>query len=469
MDKFYRQTNWSGGISDSDVVGVKGSLADAVGVDVRTEPGILKVAQALEKKSSGTVTDFCKYALLCSTGSAYFFGDTGIIYERKTSGGYGTVHIDSKGTIKGCGEYDGYIYWATDDSLRRIATGSSWASGVVAWGSLTASDTHQMTANGLFLYILNSTKIASVDETGTLTLGGTVDVTLGELADAYRYSCITNFGLDVLMGTKSVSGAEESYICRWDTVSPSWTSLDLIPEKSINAFITVDNYVLAQAGNAGNLYLFTGEELEKFRRIKGDYDNKSMTMYPGSVCQFRGFGMFGVSNLYGNPLNQGVYTLGQYSKDFPMSLVLEYPTSTGSLYTTEIGGLLSSGTWLAVPWKYNSTYGIDEISWAKKYTTAYVKTLAIGGSRHDQKEFKNYVVSYKEHPSGTDITLNYYKNYSSSLGTITLYEQTGYNKWVADESVEAGVMQFKIAFSSSSNDAPEIEDLYATWNERDVL
>jgi hypothetical protein len=323
----------------------------------------------------------------------------------------------------------------------------------------------------LYAFILNDRDIASIDDTmsgGTLTQNGTSDVTLGSLPSNLQYTTLSSFGIDLIAGTRERSGIETCKLFRWDTASPAWNSADDIPESIINNFITIDNYVLAQGGNIGRLYYYNGNTLEPFKKIKGDYSNKTMNCYPDSTCQFRGLGLFGVSNLSGNPCNQGVYSVGQYDRNYPMALNLEYAISTGSITNIEIGTLCSAGTLLMVAWKAGTNYGIDEIDWANKYTGAYLKTIAVGGNRFNQKEFKNFNVDYKSKPAGTDITLSYDKNYGSSVGTITLDDQSAYNKMSVDSSLEAGVAQFRIGLTTTGNSSPEVEDFYCQFNERDL-
>jgi len=472
MEKVFTQNDWSGGLADTDSYGGEGTYAEAVGIDIHSEPRLFRASQALKKASGTLVTDFPLYSLHCSTGTTYFFGSSGTVYSRDATGSYGTVYQTSGGTICGCGEQNGYIYWASSGTLLRISTGSSWATDVNAnFGTLSSSPYHQMVKNGLYLFIINDELVASVDDSaGTLTVAGKPDVTLQSLPDDFRYTAISNFGNDLILGTKNISGTEECRIARWDTVSTNFNSTDEIPESSINTFLTIDNYTLAQAGGMGRLYYYNGDTLEPFRKIKGDYDNKSMICHPDSKCQFRGLGMLGISNLYGNPLNEGVYSIGQYDKNYPMAINLDYVISHGSVKNIEIGTMCSAGTLLMVAWKAGTTYGIDEIDWTNKYASAYVKTIAVSGSRYKQKQFGEYNISYKTKPSGTDIGLEYDINYGSSEGTITLdNNQTGYYKMSGDASLEAGVAQFKIKLTTSGNSSPEVEELYTSFNERDVV
>ena len=63
-----RQNNFQGGLADSPVLGVRGSFDDAVGCDIHSTPGVLKVNQKLTKESGTTVTDFIKCKLQGTDG-----------------------------------------------------------------------------------------------------------------------------------------------------------------------------------------------------------------------------------------------------------------------------------------------------------------------------------------------------------------------------------------------------------------
>jgi len=471
MEKYYQQTDWSGGQSDSESFGGKGTYAEAVGIDIHSDPRYFSASQALSKSSGTLVNGLPTYSVKCSTGTTFFFCNDGVIMKRTPTGSYGTFYVDSYGTIYGSGEHNGYVYWATDTHLSQLDILGSVGSIVHDWGTLSSSPYHQMVKNGIYLFILNDDDIASLDDTtggGTLTTNGTSDVSLGSLPSNLQYTTLSNFGIDLIAGTKDRSGIEQCKLFRWDTASPAWNSADDIPESIINGFITIDNYVLAQGGKGGRLYYYNGSTLEPFKKIKGDYSNKSMKMNPDSTCQFGGLGLLGISNLSGNPCNQGIYSVGQYDRNYPMALNLEYVISHGSIQDIEIGTLCSSGTLLMVGWKAGTTYGIDEIDWGTKYASAYVKTIAIGGNRFNQKEFKNFNIDYKSKPSGTDITLNAYKNYGSVAETITLDDQSDYNKMSTDHSIEGGVAQFKIGLTTTGNSSPKVEDFYCQFNERDL-
>ena len=480
MEQFFKQNNFSGGLADSQLFGIKGSFAEMVGVDIHSTPGVLKVSQALTKESvvTGTeiVTDFCKFAIDASDGNSYWFGDTGNIYKRTSTGVWSKVKAaDADGAILGAKEFNGYFYWANATKLHEMIITGNWTTdidSVATWPKTLISATyHPMIVQGLYMFIGNNRNIASVDDAGTFTATGTPSITFDTLPPSYTIINMIPFGTDFIMGTRVNSTYESARVFRQDFTLVSPLTDDDIPETGVNCFIRTDNYIFIQAGSQGTFYYYDGKTIEKVKKIPGDYVNKTMIVHPGSTCVFQGRAMIGVSNLSGNPCLEGIYSLGQYDRNYPLALVLEYVISPNKLTSIEIGAMLAIGTKLVVAWKNgSSTYGVDVINYSAKYSGAYVKTLAITGEREGSKTFEEYVIGYKQKPAGTDIALSYDKNYAGTFAdTISLRDEVNYNKLFGDVSFDAGVVQFKIAFTVSGNDSPSIDLFYTKWNSREVL
>lgn len=463
--------NWSGGISDSDIVGVKGSFAEGVGLDIHSKPNLLTVNQALAKNSGTTVTDFCKFAIYGSDGSSYWFGGTGKIYKRTSAGVWSNVYTDgSNRAILGALEYDGYIYWATATNLHRkpLPGNSDWSDAVANWQTLDSATYHQMTQQGLYLIICNARKVATVSDTGTFTADGTPDVTLSELPHNYELTTAINYGIDVLFGSKATDSYTKARLFRWDVASPSFISDDEVPEQGINCFIPADNYMFVQAGSEGRVYYYDGTQLTLRKRIKGDYSNKTMTIHPSSYTNFRGLSMFGVSNLSSNPCLEGVWSLGRYDNNYPLALNMEYVISQNKTSSIEIGAILTIGTNIFVAWKDSTTYGVDKIDWDNKYTGAYIKTLIIQGDRYANKDFTRHLISYNDLPTSTAITAQQSLN-GATLTSLTLQENTTDDKYLSDERLNGSTIQYKVSFTTNSNDAPIIDGMHFRWDEKEKL
>ena len=461
------------GLSDSKWSGIAGSVSACVGLDLHSTPGLVKVHQKLTKNSGSTVTAFCRVAVNTSVGTTFWFSYTdGKIWSRTSAGVWTLVYTTSAGAgtsyCLGAMEYNGYLYFATQSRLHRIAIGASmdtaayWTSNIALnWATFAVTDAefHPMAIQDLTLFIGDGNKVTSVDSNGTF------DNNALDIKTPYRIKAMTNYELDLLIGTIVATTVNKTEVLRWDTVSPSWNTSDPIEEVGINAFIRDDNYVYVQAGRAGNMYFYNGEQLEPYKRIPGDYSNvKYGEVYPGSVSNFRGIPIFGFSNSpeagnsTGNPANQGVYSFGSYSRDYPKVLDLSFVISEAVLASIEIGAIIVSDYDVFVAWKNGSSYGVDKIDYTAKYASAYFETMMLFQDKRDLIKTLGRVSSlYETLPSGTSITFSYKINHGSYVA-MTSVTDSDLKEVYAELSVpDIGALQIKVALGVSSNDAPTLE------------
>ena len=498
MERFFRQSEFDGGMADSDLIGQKNSFSDGVGVDIFSEPGVVKCSQKMNTESGDVVTDLCYFSINASDGNSYWFGDTGHVYKR-TSGGVWSLVYEDSAAILGAAEFNDYIYWATSLALHRIttalaATETPWTTidvGGVFPATLTAATWHPMVVQGLFLFIGNNTTIASVDDTGLLfTAGGTPDVTFSALPPEYTVIDLVRYDVDILIGASGLSAAGtenkeivSARVFRWDTVSPTYISDDEIPENGFNCFIPGDNVMFAQIGLQGNIYQYDGSLWAKIRRIKGtnfSENNYRMIVYPGSKTSLKGICYFGVSNYANNAVFQGVYGLGRFDNSYLLGLVLQYPLNYGTvIWATglKVGAVQSIGDKLLTAYKSTGSgagYGVQITSTTEKFG-AWLTTINISGDEAKSKTFNEYAIHYTSLPTGTDFGLYYYKNYSYDFFTlgsgtaVTLKDKTDYYKKWGNDSFEAIASHFQIQFTPNGNNTPKLKSFYVKWNEQGTI
>ncbi len=80
------------GLSDTLFSGVAGSVYRTVGIDSRSEPGVLKAHQKLTKHSGSTIDELCKVALSLSDGSKLWFSSISGKIWREVAGAYTLIH-----------------------------------------------------------------------------------------------------------------------------------------------------------------------------------------------------------------------------------------------------------------------------------------------------------------------------------------------------------------------------------------
>lgn len=462
-----------GGNADSNYLGAENSVAESVGLDIHSTPGLIKVNQKLTKDSGVTVTEFCKYGVSCSNGEFYFFSaDSGKIWARTSLGVWRLVHTTSAAagthTCLGAIEFNGYIYWATQSRLHRItlagADDTTWSAGLASdWATFTNTDAlyHPMHELSLTLYIGDAGILAGVYTDVTPTGAFTANVL--DLPLSVRATCLNHIGTDLLIGTFINANTNKGELFRWNTWSPSWTSSDVVPEVGINAFVPIDNGILLSAGTKGNLYAYNGDYLSQVKKIKGDYSgtNKAV-VYPGSTLNFNGLPLFAVSNSSANPCLEGIYSFGSSNSNYPTVLNLEYVGSPNVTTAMEYGAMVGSGDTFLVAWKDSTTtpaYGVDLLDVSNKYSGAYFITRMIVIDRDNLKLVGRVNVGYKTIPASTAISISKYVNHGSVTAVASVVNALTHTQQASLDIGNITTLQVKVSMTASSNTAPEIESV----------
>jgi hypothetical protein len=454
-----------GGIADSMYQGAGNSVAEMVGLDIHSEPGIIKVNQALTLNDGGTVDEFCEVGVSCSNGSTYLFGESGGVFERQSDGTYtdhGTV-LPAAGSAKitGAMEYKGFIYYAMQNRLGRFAiptagTAPTRSDNFATFG--IGDDTyHPMRVVNEVLFIGDGYQVAQVDS-------GTFSANALDIESTYRISALGKYGTDLLIGTIIASNVLHADIFRWNTWSVSYTVADTLPHAGINAFLEMDNSTLVSAGTKGHIYEFNGSQAVPYGRIQGVFStgtNEKVKVFPQSTLNFDGTPLFGVSQVNGNAAKYGVYSLSRYSSSYPRVFNVDYLASTGNETNMQYGAILSTGDQFLVAWKdvNGSTVGVDILDLNNKFSGAYIKSRVV---QLDRKAINNYGAAYafyRDLPANCDITLGWYKNHADSVTSLTTKNDTDRLMILTDDEDlgEAVTAQFRIGFVVNNNDAPEME------------
>lgn len=460
------------GIADSKFSGIKGSVAACVGLDLHSTPGLTQVQQKLTKESGATVDEFVKVRVAASNGYTFWFSaDSGKIWAR-SSGGTWTLALTTTaaaGEVKclGAMEFNGFIYWATQSRLHRIAIANAddaWSGEALNWATfaVTNASYHPMAIQDLTLFVGDGNQVASVNSAGTFNNNAL------DIKTPLVIKTMIDFEIDLLIGTvvSTATTVNRTEIIRWDAVSSSWNTSDPIEEVGINAFIRDDNRTYVNAGRAGNIYLYDGEKLQPYKRVPGTYSSTAYgTVHPHASGNFKGVPVFGFSNGSGNPAPQGVYSLGSYSKDYPKILDLSFPISersAGALVTSgiEIGAIIVADFTLLVSWKNGSAYGVDAIDYTAKLTLAYFETRMLFENKRDElKTLKEVAAFYNSLPASTGFTFSYSVNGAAYVAMTSVTDSILAKVKAALSVPKIGSLQLKVEFTVSSNNGPTMEAL----------
>lgn len=462
-----------GGIAESNYQGNKNTVAEAIGLDIHSEGGLIKVNQALKDDNTGTgdnkIND--NVILVSVSGGGGYIWAFGTGTDRKvwkktvstntwTYQGQVTSSFDDR--IFNAFLYNGYIYYTGGLYLGRIGVADAWASRDDDWATFSSSaNDHPMRIVNDTLYIGDHSLIAQVD-------GGVFSANALDIASDLIITALGKSNTDLLIGTKNVyDSAGECEIFKWNTWSDSWSYADTVPEKGINAFLEIDNFIMVNAGVNGKIYLFDGYRLDPYKKIKGNYGNSAtMKVYVNAVLNFGGIGLFGVSNLNGNPSVQGIWSLARTNKDTPFVLNIENKISTSAITNLKISSMClyptSAGDQYMVSWRSgvagSYVYGVDIIDLENKEAISHFISKVIYVSRCAMDEYKIISVPYKNLPEGTNIKIYKKLNNGATFDEITTTNDTKRQMIEAKAVVgSGGVLQMKIELIANDNTAPEVE------------
>jgi hypothetical protein len=453
-----------GGIAKSPWQGVANSVAQLVGIDLHSEPGIMKVNQKLTKESGSTIDDFVKKILPCSDGNTYLFGSTnGKIWKRTSAGVYSLEATASPGAgsagIKDAIEDQGYIYYFMQSRVGRVAVGAptAWAGRNDSWATFTNTDAdfHPVIKVNLVNYIGDGKYIAQIED-GTFTANAL------NIKSPLRAKSLGIYDTELLVGSYVADNINIVEVFRWNTWSVSFSNSDPIPEKGINAFLKTDNFVLVSAGEKGCLYIYNGQQLASPKRINGDWGvGKKATVHSDATANFNNLPLFGVSNVASNPCLQGIYSLGNYDADYAAVLNLEYVISQAKLASIEIGSILVLDDYLLVSWKDGTTYGVDKLDNTAKYDSAYIETRNIQPDRGNLSKVGKIKVYYRTIPTGTSIEIWKASNYGAYDVAAMATKIDTKRKYVETtiDITDIVNLQIKVKPIVSANLAPEIEGI----------
>lgn len=461
------------GIADSKWSGIRGSFFKSVGIDIHSTPGTITVQQALALDSASTITALCRVSLSVSTGDQLWFSFTDGKIWRRTAGAYALVYTTSPAAgsagCLGAQEYNGFVYWATQNREHRVAITdlTAFASATANWATFTNGDAEfhpHIVQNGT-LFIGDAANVAKVDSSATFTAA----CWSPGLVPPVRIKCMEKYGIDLAIGTIINQSVNYCEIVRWDTVQNTWQFNNPLLTNGINSFLWADNKLLANVGTAGLIHAYDGQHLVPFKRIPGTWTPTQYgEVYPSAIGSLRGLPIFGLSNSpaaansTGNPADQGLYTFGRYSKDYPEVLNgPEYVISQNVTSGIEIGAILTEGNDLYVSWKNGTVYGVDKIDYANKYTGAYLETLVYNANPDDKTTFNKIFADYSSLPASTGLTFKYKINHATNYTTIANVTDATLNqlKTTSPATLDARAIQFRIEFTVSGNNAPIIENV----------
>lgn len=465
------QSTFSGGLSSGSKKGLAGSFRWGQGIDIYSDPDVLKISPKSTKDSGTTIVDLPLFSCTNTVNAnIYFFGNAGKVYKRTSAGVWSVITTNTN--AQGAGFFAGTnkIYF-TDSNTEYILDPSN--DSIAGGRSLNSANFHPVEAFLDKVFIGNGRELISTDASAinydSATVGGGITVEYN-----YTIKCLKNIGDWLFIGCESSNSSNAKYYL-WDGISEDYNyGKTLKGEDGINAVeVSDDGTVLILAGKQGHIYQLTGLDntLTNLKTIPRIEKNKTIETYPQAICNYQGGIRFGLSTGTSETAERGIYSYRSSDKNYPKVLNLDYAISTETTTgtTLQIGCLLSANTNdLYIGWRDGSSYGVDKIDGSGVQPTAIFESLIHdAGEPFRVKHYSNFKITLaKALASGEVITLYYKADRGSwtSIGTID-YSVDGavlFKRFKPD--IKARELEIKLAFANSSTTAPEIDSILMLFN-----
>jgi len=458
---FITINKFNGGLADSKYSGIAGSFANGYGIDIHSEIGVLQSQQALAKDSGATVDGLIVCGFAGSDGNTYYGDENGAVY-RRTADGVWSEEIDLGARVCGMGEFNGYFYAATHNTLYRIviedgigslASYQTWTDNEIdnLWHPMLQAPSGQFCI-GAGQYI---STIDSADAWNSQALDLPLDWSIKTLAA---------FGDYLLIGASyNVDTINKCGLYPWDGTADSFITPKFLNEPTIDACLVDGSMAMILAGNTGNIYVYDGANFTDLKKIPGNYSPSSeLQFYPNALVNNNGIYLFGVSAKIGGPCNMGVYSWGSQNKNQFKVLSNDYVVSTGTQQLVKIGCILVVGTDIFVAWEDTGTYGVDKLDFTTKFNNSVYETIVIGKG-YPENVYSRFIIDFEPLASGCSVTLKYKTEADSNWQSFTNQSGTtstaGVTNLKIDEEVRATTLQLQLTLGISSNYTPKIKQL----------
>lgn len=454
------------GIAPSKFEGRQGSVAEAVAIDFQSSKGTFQAAQALvEISTESLLNERVDVMLNCTSGDIFMFSKTSgkvwkIIANGTISLAYTTAPTTGDAGCLGAMEFEGYVYWATEDYLHRIATTgvSDWTTNAAPnWQLLPVTDDayHPMAIVNGRLLIGDNNQVHQI-------VSNTFVENVLDILTYHRITWLGNFDIFLIAGTIVDNNINASTLYRWNGWSDTWNIESNVPEVGLNALVPLGNSYFVHAGREGNFYQYDGSFLSSGFLIPGTFTGTNEAIvYPNAVANYKGKTLFALSNKAGAPVTAGIYAFHTSNNMlYPRVLSLEYILAANAVGTgIQITSMITHASTLYVAWTSATASGIKKIDAANKQDGAYITTRVAYVDREKQVAGWDVYVNYTELPANTSVEVYCRLNYATEWVSMNTVHDAPRKYFIASIRKIANVYEWKVVLRTAGNTSPVIDEI----------
>lgn len=480
---FWKVDRWNGGYTKDSRIGLPGAFRYGVGLDYRSDSGLLQLANRPVKDSDSDVDVLTHWIdINPANNDVYSYGSNGDIV--KESGGTYTLAravTADNAAGQGMADFDEYLYYAQDTQLGRFDYSSTWTDN---WQTgLTSATWHPMARFKNLLLVGHGRYIGTVDDVGTWTAQA---LTLPPGYYARSIFKVGNFACILATRGQNISDSDEGFMFLWNGTSETYnqaTPLDGNP----HAGIAINNRIIIIAGVQPVILESLGGVAEIKKTIPKVGIGKTAEVFPGAIDQWRNMAFFGISDGTDTNVLRAVYSYGARDKENEITdtLNVPYPTSeydsqSGNITGTgvQIGAVRKVGTTLRFGWKDGSNYGIDEVDTTQYLTEGVWRSLAFDNTSPYEKlpqkvkaEFagglaanETITIKISDDPYGDD-------DFSETTGLESAVANTTGDKKlelplvVVDDQIRSADLHLELTLTGNGSSTPKMKRIWVEVDE----
>jgi hypothetical protein len=456
--------NFQVGIVDNPSIENKGGFEFASGMDIFSEPGVLKACNAMEEISYGSgatpsavplwMVDV--YDTLASTYRAYVAAGSKLL-ESNDGATFNLFLTNSKGTIKGLGPWNTQIVYVADGYIGTVTVGQSGTANdsYYTYLSYTTANRYPVIQQGGTLKIGAGRYISSMDEALTVTPQAM------KLPSDFRINCFSEHFNNLFMGTVPLSTQiNNSSVFSWrGTVLSSGAALPdaayPLQHRGMNALFSDGLRLYGFAGQNGDVLVYGGIGFELFRQIIPVKTTGSLTVNPGAVIEYDRSILFA-----GNTdVLPGVFQLknGALCQAFVPAQATPGTNSSINIgfVKTSFGNTVYIGYYKAA----DNSYHIERTSsTGAKQNNALVKTLWHRAGTDKKKRWGGIKLNLKPLASNTSVAVSYRTDRNAGFTSAGTIDSTNQDKpLVFAAQPRSREIQYKFVYTTSTTNTPELQ------------
>ncbi len=384
-------------LSSDSRVGAEGAFRYGVGLDVRNDSGLLKVAPKPVKDSGSSITKLTTaFDFNPSTLDLYGYAEDTIYKRQYSNGAYTTARALTGDSPNGQGlaHFNGKLFFAKDTNLGHFDYAATWTENFQT--NLTSARWHPMCRIKNLLLVGHGRYVASVDDLLAYTQKRLT------LPPDYYVRSIFRIGSSVaILATygANVTDSDEGMLFLWNGISETYNGF--IPlNGNPHAGIAQNNRMVVIVGSEPRVEESLGGEFQDYEESSKIPDvgiGKTAEVYPNAIELWRKLVHFGISAGTSTSVVRGLYTWGaSKNTNRTRGLNVDYPTSQGTVVGTgvQITAVKKVGTTIFFAWKDGASYGWDKIDTTLLQASATYRSLVFDNKTPFEKVGNKLLIEF---------------------------------------------------------------------------